>query len=184
MTELMGVRAEIWPLAADEIGIWLLSGDDAWRTAPISSDSEPHAEVELHLLSNGAHAGLRFLHSTSWRVDGPHVILSYVTIIAVDDLIRAVWPNAAPITQQLINTVGKPGPGPTTEVPTPRYIDVLLHGLRHVRFLLDTDSAAKDALDSHWKRHLEALTPALAGMYHADELPAIETGSLGKLIEP
>ena len=29
MLEKMGITVEVWPLAADEAGIWLISGGDA-----------------------------------------------------------------------------------------------------------------------------------------------------------
>jgi hypothetical protein len=29
--EPMTVHVEVWPVAADEIGLWLVSGDDCWR---------------------------------------------------------------------------------------------------------------------------------------------------------
>lgn len=47
----------------------------------------------------------------------------------------------------------------------PRYIDVLLHGLRHLRFLLDSDATNAAALAEPWPQHLAPLTPALATMY-------------------
>jgi hypothetical protein len=44
MSEPMAVRLEIWPVSADKTGIWLVSGDDAWRPAlPVMADTEPHA---------------------------------------------------------------------------------------------------------------------------------------------
>jgi hypothetical protein len=43
------------------------------------------------------------------------------------------------------------------ELPTPRYIDVLMRGIRHLRFLLDTDSESAAAFDEHWQRYLRAL---------------------------
>jgi hypothetical protein len=54
MAEPMAVQVEIWPVAADAAGVWLLSGDDAWRPElAVPSDSEPHAEVELALAQHG-----------------------------------------------------------------------------------------------------------------------------------
>ena len=35
-SERMSVRAEVWGLSADEAGIWLVSGADAWRSRPDS----------------------------------------------------------------------------------------------------------------------------------------------------
>ena len=35
MGELMTVTVEVWPVSADEAGIWLVSGGDAWRFGPV-----------------------------------------------------------------------------------------------------------------------------------------------------
>ena len=88
MSEPMTVRPEIWPVAADTAGIWLVSGDDAWRPAlPVAADSEPHADVELELSRHGALEDAALLHSTSWRVDGPSIVLTYVTVIRCAGLV-------------------------------------------------------------------------------------------------
>lgn len=171
--EPMCVRVEIWPLAADDVGIWLLSGDDAWRPAlPVGAASEPHAEVELALLGNGVEeSSVVLLHSTSWRTDGPAVVLTYVVVLQPSSgLVRDDWPEARPVSAQLPGAVGKPPVNSPTAPPAPRYVDVLLHAIRHLRFLLDTDSAARDALSGPWRQHLQHLEPALAGMYVRDEL--------------
>ena len=78
MGEPMAVRVEIWPLAADENGIWLLSGGNAWRTGPIPADSEPLFEVKLLVSDHNPRMKLDVIHSTFWRVDGPEVILTWV----------------------------------------------------------------------------------------------------------
>jgi hypothetical protein len=51
MSQAMRVYPEVWPIAADEFGIWLISGAaGAWRPQlPVMADSEPHADVELEL---------------------------------------------------------------------------------------------------------------------------------------
>ena len=168
MAEPMTVRVEVWPVAADSAGIWLVSGDDAWRdTLPVAADSEPHAEVELLV---GAHgdvdpADVLLLHSTSWRVDGPSVVLTYVAVLRRPGLVLDIWPDARPVGRELAEAVGKPPTHAAADVPVPRYIDVLLHALRHLRMLRDTDAVARNALDATWQRHLDDLAPALAGMY-------------------
>ena len=167
------MRVEIWPLAADDVGIWLLSGDDAWRPSlPVGAASEPHAEVELGLEENGVEkSSVVLVHSTSWRADGPAVVLTYVVVVRPPSgLIRDDWPEARPVSAQLPDAVGKPPVNVPTDPPAPRYIDVLLHAIRHLRFLLDTDSAARDALTGAWRQHLLHLEPALAGMYVREEL--------------
>lgn len=168
-TETMSPTIEIWPLAADEIGIWLLSRD-AWRSAPIPAASEPHFEVETLLAEHGI-TDPPLLHSTSWRPDGPHVVLTYVAVLHPTGLVRAEWPDAQPVSRDLLPAVGNPLPHGAAEVPVPRYVDVLFHGLRHIRFLVDTDSSAREALTGYWPQWLAELQPALAGMYDRDQAP-------------
>lgn len=165
MSEPMTVRVEVWPVAADEAGIWLLD-TDAWRpNLPVMADTEPHADVELELASHGALAQVRLLHSTSWRMDGPAMMVTYVAVVGLGGLVRERWPAARPVSGELADAVGKPAAHGPTDPPTPRYIDVLMHGLRHLAFLLGTDTTCGDALDEHWRRHLAGLQPALAGLY-------------------
>lgn len=173
MSEPMTVHVEVWPLAADDAGIWLVSGDDAWRTAiPVPADSEPHGEVELLLAMNGVDgAEVRLLHSTSWRVDGASVVLTYVAVLARTGLVREAWPQALPVSRELVDAVGKPPTHAAAEVPIPRYVDVLYHGLRHLAFLRDTDATAREAFDPAWLRHLADLQPTLAGMYESGRSP-------------
>ncbi|MEU9832737.1 hypothetical protein AB0D67_14535 [Streptosporangium sp. NPDC048047] len=165
MSDRAGVRVEVWPVTADSVGLWLISGADAWRSGPIAQDSDPHTTVETLLADHSASADVTLLHSTSWRAEDGDVILTYVAVVGCSDLAREQWPDAAPINPALPDAVGKPIPVEATEAPIPRYIDVLMHGLRHLRFLLHTDSAARSALCDRWKAHLQAFVPALAGMY-------------------
>lgn len=169
MAEPMTTWVEVWPLAADQVGIWLLSGDDAWRgSLPVMADSEPHFEVEQILAEHQVGHDVALLHSTSWRVDGPRVILTYVAVVqagGIEALVRDRWTDALPVSLDLADAVGRPNAHAPSAAPAPRYIDVLLHGVRHLRFLLDTDASNRAALDAHWRQHLEGLKPALAGMY-------------------
>jgi hypothetical protein len=166
MMEAMAARVEVWPVAADELGVWLVSGDDAWRPdLPVMADNEPHFTAEMELSRHGALEPAVLLHSTSWRVDGPAIVLTYLAVIGVEAYVRDAWPAARPVSLKLAQRVGKPHPHAAIDPPTPRYIDVLLHGLRHLRFLLDTDTSAADALTDSWPTHLRELEPALAGMY-------------------
>lgn len=166
MAEPMTVRVEVWPVAADSAGIWLVSGDDAWRdTLPVAADSEPHAEAKLLIGGHGAGGDDVLLHSTSWRPDGGSVVLTYVAVLRRPGLVLDNWPDARPVGCELATAVGKPPAHAAAGVPVPRYVDVLLHALRHLRMLRDTDAVARNALDATWQRHLDDLAPALAGMY-------------------
>jgi hypothetical protein len=166
MSEPMAVRLEIWPVSADTTGIWLVSGDDAWRPRlPVMADTEPHADVDLELYSHGAADDVALLHSTSWRVDGPAVVLTYMAVLRNPGVVLDRWPNARPISLPLVEAVGKPPTHSPIEPPAPRHIDVLLHGLRHFRLLMAMDATSAAALIEPWPTHLQPLQPALAGLY-------------------
>ena len=47
-----------------------------------------------------------------------------------------------------------------------------MHGLRHLAFLRRTDSSAQEVLTGRWVQHLDAMEPAMAGMYLSQESPA------------
>lgn len=166
MSEPMTVRVEVWPVTADATGLWLVSGNDAWRPSlPVMADNDIHAEVELELARNGALDDAVLLHSTSWRPDPSGLLLTYVAVLRKAGEVRMNWPGAEPISTRLPEAVGRPLTHGPTEPPLPRFVDVLLHGIRHLAWLRDTDATVASALDEHWRRHLAALRPALAGMY-------------------
>jgi len=165
MLEPMTVQVEVWPVAADDAGLWLISGSDALRSGAVMADGEPHDEVESLLYQYGLDCDSAMLHSTSWRVHGPSVILTYMAVIRADDFVCGIWPDAQPITADLATAVGKPLTHAPNEPPTPRFVDVLLHGLRHLRYLMQHDVTNAAAMGDLWRRHLEPLEPALATMY-------------------
>jgi len=162
--ERMGVRVEVWPVAADELAIWLVSQEgDAWRSALIEADSEPHWAMQEVLRDRSEVGATALVHSTSWRVDHKQgaVVLTYVAVLGTHGeagarnlgghgeytYVREVWPDARPLTLVLVELAGKPPRHGPIEPPTPRYLDVLLHGVRHLRFLMDTDASAQAAVD-------------------------------------
>jgi len=169
MAEPMQVYPEIWPIAADPVGIWLVSGTDAWRPrTPVMADGEPHADVELVLSEHNDRDATALLHSTSWRVDGPHLIVTYLAVLDRPGLVRDHWPNALPISVNMATAVGKPPTHAADQPPAPRHIDVLLHGVRHLAFLIgpNGDATIRSILTDNWPRHLGVFTPTLASMYN------------------
>jgi hypothetical protein len=165
MANDMPIYVEVWPVAADETGIWLVSASAPWTVGPVKSDEEPHAEVEYALSEHHALDGAALLHSTSWRVEDNYLLLTYMAVLQAPGLVLDSWREAKPVGLSLAEHVGPTLPYQPTDPPTPRYIDVLLHGLRHLKFLSETDATNAAALSGHWVTHLRNLQPALAGMY-------------------
>lgn len=167
MTENMGVIPEWWTIAADQLGIWLVDGVPQYA-GPVPSDSEPHFEIKM-ALGLALRSRVTMMHSTSWRTDWKlgGLVVTYMVVVKADDLARGIWPHARPITLAAIETVGKPAPHAPAEAPSPSHFDVLMHGLRHLRFLMDTDPVNAEAMGELMRRHLGPLRPALAGLYAA-----------------
>ena len=165
MSEPMGVRIELWPVAADGAGIWLVSGGDAWRSARIDADSFVQSEVELLAAEYAPGVRLQVTHSTSWRQDRSGLVVTYVAIAEAPEFVQDRWPDALPLTTEVLGEVGKPHPHAPNGAPLPRRIDVLMHAVRHLRFLRDMDVPTSAAMDSNWKSHLQPFEPALACMF-------------------
>ncbi|MEU6718327.1 hypothetical protein ABZ897_43250 [Nonomuraea sp. NPDC046802] len=170
----LGVRVEVWPLIGDQ-GIWLISGPGAWRTGDI--DCAPQHAAHRVLTDHGVADLVRLLHSTSWRAIDGAVVLTYIAVLdhVLDhprEPLLSRWPASLAITHTWAAAVGKPAPHPPVEAPTPRDADVLLHALRHLRFLAVTDTAAHRAMSEQWKSWLEPFTATLSGLYQTSDEPA------------
>lgn len=168
MLEKMGITVEVWPVGADDAGIWLISGSDALRWGPVMADGDVHYEAETLLRGFGIDlADVDVLHSTSWRPDGPAIVLTYMAVVKVSGYVLETWPDAAPVTRTLAEAIGPAPVHGAADVPLPRVADVLLHGIRHLKFLAgpEGDAETAAALDENWVRHLAPLRPALAKMF-------------------
>ncbi len=165
--ESMTARVEIYALAADQAGLWSLGGlKTVTPDLPIPADSEPHAEVELAMHRFGlTDDDVLALHSTSWRAEGTSVVLTYMAVVQLDQPARERFPQALPVTLDVAGKVGKPIPHHPAEAPTPRYIDVLMHGIRHLHWLIEHDAPFAAVLTPHWRRALSPLKDILAGLY-------------------
>jgi hypothetical protein len=171
--------SEVWPLGADEASIWLLSGDvGPWPSEYISDQSDQQTMAEIELIQHGVTIGDGVLHSTSWRVDYSKEadrnfgIYTFMAVVPINGLVLDRWPNAMPITPELSRQLGQPPSHGAAELPEVPYWFALKHGLRyleqgvrHLRYLRDTDTDIRVALDDHWRQHLEAFAPELARMY-------------------
>ena len=120
-------------------------------------------------------------------MDRGDLVVTYLAVVGCDGLVRSRWPDALPISVKVADAVGQPPTHAAAEPPTVRYIDVLRHALRHLRFLTEPSSIGFDAtiareLDGTWQRHLTTFEPAIARMYgreHRPLSPPVGTGPTG-----
>jgi hypothetical protein len=168
----MVVEAEVWPVAADKVGLWLLEPTGAWPCEPVADDREPHDDARLELIRKQAWSDTLALHSTSWRVeynedtDRNYLRVTYLAAIDCGGLVREAWPEAVAITTAAADAeLGRVPTHSPVEAPAVRHFDVLFHALRHLRFLLVSDATVADALTGDWGEHLAAFEPAIARMY-------------------
>lgn len=183
--ENLGVFPEVWPVAADRLGVWLLTGAAQLDASlPVSADGDIDADAKAIYTGAGfAMEDLLLFHSTSWRqvpgrpwqegVPGraPGLVATYVAVVETGtDYVRSRWPHAAPVSPLLLPAVGRPYQHGATEAPQVRDVEVLLHAIRHLEFLRQRDATAAAVLNGrrHWKAALDGLEPALAGMYRHD----------------
>lgn len=176
MLEPMTVWAEVWPVAADEAGLWLLSGGEPWRAGPVMADSSEHFEVGMLLSEHGIREDdLLWIHSTSWHPDGPRHVDTYLAVVNLGAAIAFErFPHAAPITPDIYDDpeVGKPPTHGATEEPVPRVLDVLFHALGHLKDQMRKNGTTRTALGDTWRVHLEPYEETLAGMYEAPHTSA------------
>lgn len=181
MDENMTVWVEAWPLAADKAGIWLLSDGDAWRFGPVKAVSDVHYEIEWLLFQHdidpenaklfipmpAGTPGADVIHSTSWRPEPGSIMLTYMAVVNAGGYVRERWPAAMPLSEAFARAFGRQEPHAATAPPVPPLSGVLLHGIRHLKFLAgpEGDAETAAALDENWRRHMAPLKPALATMY-------------------
>jgi hypothetical protein len=170
--ELMTVSAELWALSANADGIWLVSPKYGWRSGPIYADDDPYHVVTRTLNEYGALEAAKIIHSTSWRAEDGSLLLTYVAALDCSNVHRH-WAHAELVSHALPEAVGPPIGHAANEPPIPDYAHVLLHAMRHLRFLEDHDATVSAAFSPAWRQHLQEFEPALAGMYSIRHQPEV-----------
>ncbi|HUG29277.1 MAG TPA: hypothetical protein VMQ65_02020 [Candidatus Limnocylindria bacterium] len=94
----------------------------------------------------------RVLHSTSWRHDGDHVVLTY---LAVTDAPAGLNPN---LTSEPVAHTELARGGETVAPASIATAQVLEHALRHLAWLVTDDPAVSSALPE-WRSALEGYLP-------------------------
>ncbi|HEX5567035.1 MAG TPA: hypothetical protein VFY14_08965, partial [Streptomyces sp.] len=112
--------------------------------------------------------GTLWVHSTSWYPDDPRHVDTYLAVVDLaGSLACERWPHAAPITPGIYDEpeVGKPPAHGATEEPVPRLLDVLYHGLGHLKDQVRKNATTREAVGELWRVQLEPFEETLAGMY-------------------
>lgn len=169
MFEPMTVWVEVWPVAADETGLWLLSGGEPWLDGPVMADNSEDFMAKMLLRGNGiTDDDLLWTHFTSWHPDGPRHVDTYLAIVDIGaGSVFERFPRATPITPGIYDNpeVGKPPTHGATEEPVPRSLDVLYHALGHLKDQIRKNATTRAAVGDLMRDHLEPYEETLAGMY-------------------
>lgn len=110
------------------------------------------ADVVLGETLRRYHLSVRVLHSTSWRHDGDHVVLTYLAVV---DEPAELNPNLAsePVARAELAR------GAETAAPVSiATVQVLEHALRHLAWLIVDDPAVSAALPD-WREPLAVYVP-------------------------
>jgi len=156
-----GVLGEVWPLATDptvptdQAGIWLCSGTLPWTTPFKPQGRRIHDMIVAQLTQRGVPVRPSTpLHQTSCRDIGIAMVQTYLAVIDCDGPVKARWPLALPVSEQLARLVGPPPTHASGERPRPRDWDVLTHGLGHLHRLYHTNATFRRDLAPMFAEHL------------------------------
>lgn len=142
-----------------ELLIVHLDGDRILGLRPIHAPTlqvgwAPGAPADVVLTRALARYGLepRILHSTSWRHDGEHVVLTYLAVVD-----PPAQPNAN-LAAEPVNRVDLARGSATAPPASIASAQVLEHALRHLAWLLDDDATVAAALPE-WREPLAGYAP-------------------------
>jgi hypothetical protein len=144
------VRAEIFMvrLNGDRLELTGPDGPVAWL---VQLDDAEHPVGVVTRIVSGLVGPPVLVHSTSWRRDGPAVILSFVVVIGAE---QAVGLASAPIDRaELARSEATKAPERIGQV------QVLEHGLRHLAWLVHDDDVVASRLSSGWRDALSTYVP-------------------------
>lgn len=144
---LLHVTSEVWPVAADEQGVWLLEPEWPLLSLPIVRGSNPHEASRLELQTRGLYSPGMVLHQTSSRTDGPAEVATFLAIIPGSEPVPALFSEARPVSPVLAEVAGPPPTHAPDELPVFALWHVLAHGLRELWRLRMADATLRRAMD-------------------------------------
>lgn len=115
---------------------------------------DPDLDPAESIVDNVAGLGLSpvMVHSTSWRVTGRRIVLSFIVVVESSTLVPDVYEVESVTRTELAR-------GHATRSPASVHISqVVEHGLRHLAWLLEADDAIREALPE-WTAALADYAP-------------------------
>jgi hypothetical protein len=144
------VRAEIFMIWLNGTRLELTGPDGAVPWTLQLADAE-HPVEAVERIVTGLVGPPLLVHSTSWRRDGPAVMLSFVVVIGPE---QAAGMASAPIDRAELARSG------ATRAPASiGQAQVLEHGLRHMAWLAQDDEVVAKRLTGRWRDVLGAYVP-------------------------
>jgi CRP/FNR family transcriptional regulator, cyclic AMP receptor protein len=154
---------EILPVTLREGGIWWIrpTGASSWQ---VGSDVTLYpGELVTQELGRFGLAP-RAVHSTSWRYEQDHLVLTYAALLP-DDTTAGEGLVAAPVEREELARGSATGPPDEIHVA-----QVVEHALRHLSWLSRDDPVLMKLLEGAWARALESYEPEPFRALSSDEL--------------
>jgi hypothetical protein len=144
---LLHVTAEVWAVAADEAGLWLVSPGGPWASLPIVRGDGPHDAAIRELQTRGLYRRGMLVHQSSSRTDGPAQVTTWMALVPGREPVPARFPDARPVSPVLAEIAGPPPTHAPDELPVFALWHVLAHGLRELWRLGQTNATLRRAMD-------------------------------------
>ncbi|HEX7171635.1 MAG TPA: hypothetical protein VF365_03385 [Candidatus Limnocylindria bacterium] len=145
------------PVRGEVFLVWLnddhleLTGPDGAVPWIMQLDDVEHPVEAVDRIVRGLVGAPLVVHSTSWRREGPAVLLSFVAVIGPE---QAAGMASEPIPRATLAR------SEATRAPSAiGHAQVLEHGIRHLAWLAQDDEAVAHRLSPDWRRALGDYVP-------------------------
>jgi hypothetical protein len=145
------------PVRAEIFLVWL-NGDRLELTGPdgpvpwiVQLDDVEHPVGAVERIVKGLVGEPLLVHSTSWRREGPAVLLSFVAVIGPEQVLA--MPTEPIRRSDLARSEATSAPA------TIAHTQVLEHGLRHLAWLAEDDEVVAGRLSTAWRQALADYVP-------------------------
>lgn len=153
--QVLPLRVEVWALAVDDFGAYLVSGDQAWAAGmPVQVGGSPDLDAEDLLREYDVWQQTLYLHPSHFRMTRDGLVVAYTVMLRTSGPVRNRWSQAVSLAAVQTGAVALPGR------------DVLLTGVGYLRWMLDNEPDFLALLrgagvETVWAKQLRRFAPAL-----------------------